>query len=247
MLELKRNCLNKKNFSSIIILSFLLNINSYAEKNIEIKFLGNKINFLDQDAETHIEKIAGNVEEFSYQNYIYIQSKNKKITKILETFIFDNHGQYESRFRMIAKDIFYKSGPDIICNNSQKNLLHKVTDNNQLYISCVSAKVSNNENKIYEPKLKDGWGNHLRLDLRKTKIKSIIDKNNLVVPNEIIKNEHYFYKADKIIWIIFSDDKNIIAKKSNKEKLDRYISDVKKIHQNFENKFRFKNYDKIIF
>ena len=74
-----------------------------------------------------------------------------------------------------------------------------------------------------------------------------LNKNNLVVPNEIIKNEHYFYKADKIIWIIFSDDKNIIAKKSNKEKLDRYISDVKKIHQNFENKFRFKNYDKIMF
>ena len=95
--------------------------------------------------------------------------------------------------------------------------------------------------------LKDGWGNHLRLDLRKTKIKSIIDKNNLVVPNEIIRNEHYFYKAGQIIWIIFSEDKDIALIKYDKEKLSEYISDVKKIHQNFENKFRFKNYDKIKF
>ena len=41
----------------IIVLSFLLNIKSYAEKNIEIKFLGNEINFLDQDTKTHIKKI----------------------------------------------------------------------------------------------------------------------------------------------------------------------------------------------
>jgi len=236
-----------KKLLSIIVIGLLFNLNSYAEKNIEIKFLGNKINFLDQDAETHLKKIAGNVEEFSYKNYIYIQSKNKKITKILETFIFDNQGQFESRFRTIVKDIFYKSDPDVGCNNSQKNFFQKVTDNNQLYISCVSANISDNENRIYEPNLKDGWGNHLRLDLRKTKIKSIIDKNNLIVPNEIIRSEHYFYKTGQIIWIIFSEDKDIALKKYNKEKLDEYVSDVKEIHQNFENKFRFKNYDKIKF
>ena len=114
-------------------------------------------------------------------------------------------------------------------------------------IKAVLTQDSNNENRIYEPNLKDGWGNHLRLDLRKTKIKSIIDKNNLVVPNEIIRNEHYFYKAGQIIWIIFSEDKDIALIKYDKEKLSEYISDVKKIHQNFENKFRFKNYDKIKF
>ena len=236
-----------KKILGIVILVLLLSGNSYAEKNKEIKFLGNEINFLDQDTKTHIKKIAANVEEFSYKNYIYIQSKNKKITKTLETFIFDNQGQFESRFRMIVKDIFYKSGPRVGCNNSKKNFLQKVTDNNELYINCVSAKISNNENRIYEPNLKDGWGNHLRLDLRKTKIKSIIDKNNLVVPNEIIRNEHYFYKAGQIIWIIFSEDKDIALIKYDKEKLSEYISDVKKIHQNFENKFRFKNYDKIKF
>lgn len=236
-----------KKILGIVILVLLLSGNSYAEKNKEIKFLGNEINFLDQDAKTHIKKIAANVEEFSYKNYIYLQSKNKKITKILETFIFDNQGQFESRFRMIVKDIFYKSGPRVGCNNSKKNFLQKVTDNNELYISCVSAKILNNENRIYEPNLKDGWGNHLRLDLRKTKIKSIIDKNNLVVPDEIIRNEHYFYKAGQIIWIIFSEDKNIALIKHDKEEFNEYISDVKKIHQNFENKFRFKNYDKIKF
>ena len=66
----------------LIVLGLLFNLNSYAEKNIEIKFLGNKINFLDQDAETHLKKIAGNVEEFSYKNYIYIY--NLKIRKLLK-------------------------------------------------------------------------------------------------------------------------------------------------------------------
>ena len=49
-----------KKILGIIVFSFLLNIKSYAEKNIEIKFLGNEINFLDQDTKTHIKKIEGN-------------------------------------------------------------------------------------------------------------------------------------------------------------------------------------------
>ena len=43
------------------------------------------------------------------------------------------------------------------------------------------------------------------------------------------------------------EDKDLALKKYTKVKLDEYVSDVKKIHQNFENKFRFKNYDKIKF
>ena len=48
----------------------------------------------------------------------------------------------------------------------------------------------------------------------------------------------------KSCWL---EDKDIALIKYDKEKLSEYISDVKKIHQNFENKFRFKNYDKIKF
>ena len=236
-----------KKLLGIVVLGLLINGNAYTDTNKKIKFLNIEINFLDHDTETDIKKITGKVEEFSYQNFIYIQSKDKKITKVLETFIFDNHGEYESRFRMVAKDIFYKSDPDVGCNNSEKNFLHKVTDNNQLSINCVTAKILSNENRIYEPNLKDGWGNHLRLDLRKIKIKSIIVENNLVVPNEIIRNEHYFYKAGKIVWIIFSEDKSTVFENSNSEKFYDFINNVKKIHQKFENKFRFKNFDKINF
>ena len=236
-----------KKILGIIVLSLLLSGNAYTDYNKKIKFLNIEINFLDHDTETDIKKITGKVEEYFYQNIIYIQSKDKKITKVLETFIFDNHGDFESRFRLIAKGIFYKSDPHVGCNNSEKNFLHKVTDNNQLYINCVAAKILSNENRIYDPNLKEGSSNNLRLDLRKKKIKSIIDENNLVVPSEIIRNEHYFYKAGKVIWIIFSEDKSSVFENSNSEKFYDYINNVKKIHQKFENKLRFKNFDKISF
>ena len=143
------------------------------KETTEIKFLGNKIKFLDKNEKIFIEKINGKVEEYTYKNNVYIQSENGKIVKLLETFIFDNFGDYESRFRKIAKGIFYLSGPEIGCNESKKNLYYEVKDNGFSYINCISSKILNNKEEIFGPNLKDGWGNHLRLDLRAKNIKSI--------------------------------------------------------------------------
>ena len=50
-----------------------------------------------------------NVEEFPYRNNFYFQIEDKKVIKILETFYFDNFGDYESRFRRVAKSVFLKT------------------------------------------------------------------------------------------------------------------------------------------
>ena len=73
----------------------------------EIKFQNNKIYFLDTESPVYIEKIFGNVEEFPYRNNFYFQKENNKIIRILETFYFDNFGDFESRFRWVAKSIFF--------------------------------------------------------------------------------------------------------------------------------------------
>ena len=209
------------------------------KETTEIKFLGNKIKFLDKNEKIFIEKINGKVEEYTYKNNVYIQSENGKIVKLLETFIFDNYGDFESRFRKIAKGIFYLSGPGIGCNESKKNLYHEIKDNGFSYINCISSKILNNKKEIFGPNLKDGWGNHLRLDLRAKKIKSIMDKNKLKTPAEMVRNEHYFYKNGQIIWIFFSADKKMFIKDSTKQEISNHINNLKKIHQSFEKKFRF--------
>ena len=94
---------NKKFFVIIFLLSSLT-IQALAQ---EIKFQNNKIYFLDTESPVYIEKIFGNVEEFPYRNNFYFQKENNKIIRILETFYFDNFGDFESRFRWVAKSIFF--------------------------------------------------------------------------------------------------------------------------------------------
>ena len=104
-----------KKILGITVFFFLLNTNVFTK---EIKFQNNKIYFLDTESPVYIEKIFGNVEEFPYRNNFYFQKKNNKIIRILETFYFDNYGQFESRFRSLAKKIFFKSDSTHGCNSS---------------------------------------------------------------------------------------------------------------------------------
>jgi len=70
-----------KKILGIVILVLLLSGNSYAEKNKEIKFLGNEINFLDQDTKTHIKKLQPMLKSFLTK---IISTYNLKIRKLLK-------------------------------------------------------------------------------------------------------------------------------------------------------------------
>ena len=150
---------NKKFFVIIFLLSSLT-IQALAQ---EIKFQNNKIYFLDTESPVYIEKIFGNVEEFPYRNNFYFQKENNKIIRILETFYFDNFGQFESRFRGVAKSIFLKHESTHGCNSSPKNIYHKAI-NNEVRINCISIKILENEEDIFGPNF--GSVEHLSLHLR---------------------------------------------------------------------------------
>jgi hypothetical protein len=221
---------NKKFFGIIFLLSSLT-VQAPAQ---EIKFQNNKIYFLDTESPVYTEKIFGNVEEFPYRNTFYFQKENNKIIRILETFYFDNFGQFESRFRGVAKSIFLKPESIHGCNSSPKKIYHKAI-NNELRINCISIKILENKEDIFGPNF--GSVQHLSLHLRKSKIKKFLKKNKLEIPKKMIRTEHYFYKSGKIIWIFMT----------RPTELDRNIELSIRNHQQFENDLKLGNFNKINF
>jgi hypothetical protein len=215
----------------IIFLLLSLTIQTLAK---EIKFQNNKINFLDTDSPVYIEKIHGNVEEFPYRNNFYFQIKDKKVEKILETFYFDNFGQFESRFRKVAKSIFLKPESTHGCYSSPKKIYHKAI-NNELRINCISIKILENEEDIFGPNF--GSVEHLSLHLRKSKIKKFLKKNKLEIPKKMIRTEHYFYKSGRIYWVFMTSP----------TELNKKIELSIKNHQQFENDLNFGNLNRINF
>ena len=230
-----------KKILGITVFFFLLNTNVFTK---EIKFQNNKIYFLDTESPVYIEKIFGNVEEFPYRNNFYFQKENNKIIRILETFYFDNFGQFESRFRGVAKSIFLKPESTHGCNNSAKKI-YQGAINNELRINCISIKILENKEDIFGPHF--GSVQHLSLHLRKSKIKKFLEKNKLEIPKKMIRTEHYFYKAGKIIWIFLTSSEALFPENLNKDELYQYIKDNINDHQTFENNLKFENYSKINF
>ena len=221
---------NKKIFIIIFLLSSLT-VQTLAQ---EVKLGKTKIYFLDTESSVYIEKIHGNVEEFPYRNNFYFQKENNKIIRILETFYFDNFGQYESRFRGVAKSIFLKHESTHGCNSSPKNIYHKAI-NNEVRINCISIKILENEEDIFGPNF--GSVEHLSLHLREYKIKKFLKKNKLEIPKKMIRTEHYFYKSGRIFWIFMT----------RPTELDRNIELSIRNHQQFERDLKLGNFDKINF
>ena len=210
----------------------------------EIRFQGSEIKFLDHDIKTTTKKIYRNVEEFPYGNNFYFQAKKEKIIRILETFYFDNYGQFESRFRSLAKKIFFKSDSTHGCNSSPKKIYHKAL-NHEVRMNCISIEILDSKEDIYGPNF--GSIEHLSLHLRKNKIKNYLRKNKLEVPEKFIRTEHYFYKGGKIVWIFLTSSEALFPKNLNKAELSQYIEDNINDHQIFESNLRFGSYDKINF
>ena len=221
---------NKKFFGIIFLLSSLA-VQTLAQ---DVKFQNNKIYFLDTESPVYIKKIMGNVEEFPYRNNFYFQIEDKKVIKILETFYFDNFGDFESRFRRVAKSIFLKPESTHGCNSSPKNIYHKAI-NNEVRINCISIKILENKEDIFGPNF--GSVEHLSLHLRKSKIKKFLNKNKLEIPKKMIRTEHYFYKSGKIYWIFMT----------RPTELNRNIELSIRNHQQFEHDLKLGDFDKINF
>ena len=61
-----------------------------------------------------------------------------------------------------------------------------------------------------------------------------INKQNLVIPDEMLRAEHYFYKGGKMDWILFSFDTDVNSEKH----INKFINQTFQNHQKFENQLK---------
>jgi hypothetical protein len=238
MVGININKFHVKNLILGIFLILSLNFQSLAQ---EVKFQGFDVNFLNNQYPIFSKKNYANVEEFRYGNNFYFQTKDQKLVRMLETFIFDNEGQFESRFRSLVKKIYFKPQSTHGCNFSPKKI-YQQSINNELRMNCFSVQILENIDQIYGPNF--GSVEYLDLNLRKRNIKTFINKNNLEIPNQKIRTEHYFYKSGKIMWVFLTSFENDLI---NKDELDQYISLRINNHKYLENNLKFRKFDKINF
>ena len=85
------------------------------------------------------------------------------------------------------------------CINSNENLFFKVIDN-KTNITCLNIKIISKD-KLSNPSFKP----HHQVSLwpRQSIIKNFIKKNEIIVPDKMIRSEHYFYRKVKLIGFFF--------------------------------------------
>ena len=70
--------------------------------------------------------------------------------------------------------------------------------------------------------------------MRKKIIMKFIKKKQVLIPDEMIRAEHYFYQAGKINWILFSSAMDV----NSEEYISKFINQTVQNHQNFEEQLR---------
>ena len=218
---------------------FLLFTKSFALDTSFLKFHKLNIKSYTETIPLKIAKKKGNVEEYPFGFDYYGSFKNGKISEIIETFYFDNHGDFMSRFNDWARDIVYKSNPNNGCNNSEEKLYHAVVDNGPAHFSCFSVKTISSIEELYGPNFNKA--NHIPMVQRKKLLKRALEQQ-YKIPNKMFRVEHYFYKSGKLIWIFYSIDTDLFFDELTQKNFEKFVEVAIQKHKNFEKDLRYKKY-----
>ena len=186
-----------------------------------------------------IAKKRGNVEEYPFGFTYYGSFNNGKISEIIETFYFDNHGDFMSRFNDWTRDIVYKSNSKNGCNNSEEKLYHVTVDSGAVHLSCFSVKIISSMDELSGPNFNKA--NHIPMVQRKKLLDRALNQK-YTMPNQMFRVEHYFYKSGKLIWVFYSVDTNIFFDEINQKNLERFVDIAIQKHKDFEKDLRYKDY-----
>ena len=212
---------------------------SFALDTSFLKFHKLNIKSYTETIPLKIAKKKGNVEEYPFGFDYYGSFKNGKISEIIETFYFDNHGDFMSRFNDWARDIVYKSNPNNGCNNSEEKLYHAVVDNGPAHFSCFSVKTISSKEELYGPNFNKA--NHIPMVQRKKLLKRALEQQ-YKIPNKMFRVEHYFYKSGKLIWIFYSIDTDLFFDELTQKNFEKFVEVAIQKHKNFEKDLRYKKY-----
>ena len=107
-------------------------------------------------------------------------------------------------------------------------------------IHCVSVKILNNT-EIYSPHFVLPRFN---MSIRKAIVKKFIEKNNLEIPDQMLRSEHFFYTLEQLNWVFFTD---LTSDNLNDEQIENFIIDAIDMHKGFENDLKLRSKYKIDF
>ena len=212
---------------------------SFALDSSFLKFHKLNIKSYTETKPLKIAKKKGNVEEYPFGFDYYGSFKSGRISEIIETFYFDNHGDFMSRFNDWAREIVFKSNPNNGCNNSEEKLYHAVVDNGPAHFSCFSVKIISSMEELYGPNFNKA--NHIPMVQRKKLLKRAL-KQQYKMPNKMFRVEHYFYKSGKLIWVFYSIDIDIFFDELNQKNFEKFVEVAIQNHKNFEKDLRYKKY-----
>ena len=208
-----------------------------AELNI-IKFKKLEINTQTQQFKKFGNDISGTIEGMRYINRFYEFSEDNKLKGLIEVFGFDvvsYHGRANAWFR----NLVFNQKNETACINSNKNIFFEKNDNHKK-VSCLNIRIIKKD-ELSSPNFNQQ--EHIPFFQRKSIINKFIKKNNLLVSEEMIRAEHYFYNNGTIRWFFFTSKVNINSVKD----VNKFIAYAIKNHQESEDKLRLKEKFSIAF
>ena len=74
-------------------------------------------------------------------------------------------------------------------------------------------------------------------------IKKFINKKKIIVPSEMLRAEHFFYKNGKLIWVFFSSNIDL----NSQQNIDQFINQTIQEHKNYEKQLGRNEINRIVF
>jgi len=224
-----------KKLLGIIVLGLGLMVNVSAN---EIKFDRLKINTNDQNFRK-IDGIIGFVEGYKYINNFYANVENNELKGFIETFTFSI--VYEGRMYEWTKNLISSKDSGRGCDESNKNLyFNKNNFSSKSLFNCLNIhKIKNTE--LSSPNF--NFAPYISMIRRDFVIKKFINKKKIIVPDEMLRSEHFFYKNGKLVWVFFSSNIGL----NSQQNIDQFINQTIQEHKNYEKQLGRNEINRIVF
>ena len=216
----------------LILGLILINQKIEASQSNELKLKKIKINTKDQEFYKIGNDIRGRVEGMEWINRFYGYTEDNKLKGLIEIFTFDNSGGtrgFEGYVNKWFRGVAFQNNSESGCENINKIFFKKI--DLKINVACLSVR------KIKADELSSPNFNkaeYVPFIMRKKIIMKFIKKKQVLIPDEMIRAEHYFYQGGKINWILFSSAMGV----NSEEYISKFINQTVQNHQNFEEQLR---------
>ena len=215
----------------LILGLILINQKIAASQSNELKLKKIKINTKDQVFYKIGSDIRGRVEGMEWINRFYGYTEDNKLKGLIEIFTFLNDGvrNFEGRVNKWFRGVTFQNNSESGCENINKIFFKKIDFKTN--VACLSVR------KIKADELSSpnfNQAEYVPFYLRKKIIMKFIKEKQVLIPDEMIRAEHYFYQSGKINWILFSSAMD----ENSEEYISKFINQTLQNHQNFEEQLR---------